>query len=194
MELELKLEKGHTIASEIELALLNKGEILFIEDVEDGSMKELILKLRYLDIKGFKTIKIFIHSYGGSVDSLNAIINIVDDLKKKGVVVETHVMGVAFSAGSALSVLGTPGKRFCKKLSTFMFHPASYGLDSDYSGNQEAAAKFFSQSNTDLKNMLASNIKFPTEKHKKDFIKNMDKGLWLKAEDALKMGVVDEIN
>lgn len=194
MELELKVEKGHNITSEIELALLNKGEILFIEDVEDGSMKDLILKLRYLELKEFKIIKIFIHSYGGSVDSLNAIINIVNDLKKKGIVIETHVMGVAFSAGSALSVLGTPGKRFCKPLSTFMFHPASYGLDTDYSGNQEAAAKFFSQSNKDLKDMLASNIKFPSDKHKKEFIKKMDSGLWLKAEDALKLGVVDEIN
>ena len=191
--MELKLEKGNSITTEIELALLNKGEILFIEDVEDSSMKDLILKLRYLELKDFKTIKIFIHSYGGSVDSLNAIINIVDDLKQKGIVIETHVMGVAFSAGSALSVLGTPGKRFCKKLSTFMFHPASYGLDSDYSGNQEAAAAFFSQANEDLKNMLASNIKFPNDKQKKKFIKDMDKGLWLKADEALKLGVVDEI-
>lgn len=182
------------IVEELELEEFEKlGHIYFINDVTDESAKELILKMKKLERLDKKEIKVFIHSYGGSLDSLFAIVDEFDRLKKKGIIIKTHVMGIAFSAGSALSVLGTKGYRSCGKSSNFMFHPASYALDADYSGNQAEITKFFDKCNANMSSTIANAIGFSNEKEKKKFLARMDKGVWLFADEALKMGVVDVI-
>ena len=59
-------------------------------------------------IETFKdpVIHIYINSCGGNAYELFGLLSVLDIAKSKGISIHTHVIGVAYSAGSILAVYG----------------------------------------------------------------------------------------
>lgn len=60
-----------------------------------------------IDMKNRKPITIQINSYGGTVYDCYALISVIERMKDRGYVINTHVMGVAMSCGFLLAIVGT---------------------------------------------------------------------------------------
>ena len=119
---------------------VNNGEAEFLEEllktIEESSgviyvneFSELASKQFYTDfnkaIKGRQTlIPILIDSYGGAVDSL---LFMMDLIESSPVPVATFAMGKAMSCGSILLTCGTDGMRFIAPSARVMIHNVSAG-------------------------------------------------------------------
>lgn len=173
---------------------LDKNRIYLWGDVNEDSAGFVIAQLHYLaETKNQKHINLIIHSCGGDIDGLNAIVDEIQVLQTLGVVISTVVFGNAYSAAAAILSLGTKGYRYARPNAAIMLHPASYGMGEDYSGNQEKLAAFFKKKNELLHRIVAKAIGSDEPKKYKKFLSDIDKGLWLTATEAVKYGIVDSI-
>jgi ATP-dependent protease ClpP protease subunit len=68
------------------------------------------------------TIKFYIDSNGGYTRYLFNLLAIIEDAKKKGIVIETYVFGYAYSCGSLLAASGTKGSRYISYLAEHLCH------------------------------------------------------------------------
>jgi len=173
------------------------NKIYFYEDINQTSIFKLNKVIREMNYKliatspekympGAKTddhIELYIHSYGGSVLSAFAALDLIE---KNTIPIWTIVEGGAASAGTLLSLAGK--KRLITKRSYMLIHQLSsvhWGKFEELKDDMENSEnlmiqikKFYKEytkiSNSDLENIL---------KH----------DLWLDAEKCLKWGMVDEI-
>ena len=67
-------------------------------------------------------IRLFIDSPGGFVSSLMGLLYALDLAKRRGIIVETHVLGDACSAASILAASGTKGHRYISEFGTHLVH------------------------------------------------------------------------
>ena len=67
-------------------------------------------------------VTIEINSPGGNITSLYSMIDIIDSMKKNGIIIKTVTEGLAASCGSMLAALGSPGYRTMTKNSYVMIH------------------------------------------------------------------------
>jgi ATP-dependent Clp protease protease subunit len=75
-----------------------------------------------------KEIFIYIDSFGGAVDSLSVITELVENSIKP---IATVCLGKAMSAGGILACLGSPGRRWVGQNSRIMMHRLSSFVDGD---------------------------------------------------------------
>ena len=129
-------------------------------------------------------INVILNSPGGDLYEMFAIIDYIKSLKVK---VNVIVRGQAMSAGAMILACAT-GSRICSKHSTIMLHEASigqYGKSSDI----QASAKQYKKMEDDCLALLA-------ESTKKDidwWRENTRKDLFLSADEALELGIIDLI-
>ena len=72
-------------------------------------------------------IKFYIDSNGGYTRYLFNLLAIIEDAKKNGITIETHVYGYAYSCGSLLACSGTVGHRFVSYLAEHCLHLGQTG-------------------------------------------------------------------
>ena len=70
-------------------------------------------------------IDLYINSGGGYAHLLYHLVELLEIAKGRGVVVRTIVPDVAFSAGSMLAVVGTPGERYIGRGAEHLVHYGS---------------------------------------------------------------------
>ncbi|EXJ56684.1 Clp protease [Cladophialophora yegresii CBS 114405] len=134
----------------------------------------------------------YINSPGGSV---TAGLSIYDCMQYIVPEVSTLVLGQAASMGSLLLAGGAPGKRYCLPHSSVMLHQPSgghYGTAADIAIHAKEILRVRTQLNRIYERHLT-----PTNRDKKmtveDIEKMMERDYFLSAEEALELGVVDEI-
>ena len=88
-----------------------------------------------------KKIELMIDSLGGSVERAYAVVNLLKNIEKKGVIVETVVTGRAYSAASLIASAGTKGYRYLGENAGVMIHTASFQPDFDNSKVSEDEKK-----------------------------------------------------
>lgn len=88
-----------------------------------------------------KKIELMIDSLGGSVERAYAVVNLLKNIEKKGVIVETVVTGRAYSAASLIASAGTKGYRYLGENAGIMIHTASFPKDFDSSKISEDEQK-----------------------------------------------------
>jgi len=143
----------------------------------------------YLSDQDVKSILIYIDSFGGEVDALASMFEIVDSSPKP---VYTCAIGKAFSAGGMFAALGTPGNRYIAPNSRLMFHRISL-MELEITGERamSLAKELLRMNDHWLKKVIAkSNLDW------KEFndILNSKGGEWyLNAKEAVKYGFVDHI-
>lgn len=130
-----------------------------------------------------KPIKIYINSNGGSLDS---ILHICDLIRLSKTPIITIGQANCYSAGGLLLMAGHI--RYCYKYTTFLLHSGSFGV----SGNLDSVKDtmdFVSEVEGDVKDFVLTNTKIEPELYDKNYRKQW----FLRSEDMLKYGIVDEI-
>jgi ATP-dependent protease ClpP protease subunit len=133
-------------------------------------------------------IPVYIDSYGGNVDALAKMIGTMDEVPNRFV---TVCLGKAISAGAIL--LSHGDIRFCDKYSRVMVHNLStvnFGdVHSLQAGSDEAA-----RMNRVFMGLLAKNCRLSYDELQTMLKNSTDsKELWLDAEAALKLGIIDKV-
>ncbi len=116
----------------IEQVILKNNFILIHDVVDDQMANEVRLKTQLLAAAMKKTGKVkpvhfLVNSPGGSIVSMNAILDAMDRLKNtkidgQNIVVATYCDGMAASAASVILANGTPGCRYISPRSEVMIH------------------------------------------------------------------------
>ena len=166
------------------------------DDVDNSSMGQLcwslIFQLQEDDKREEKDkkfirepIKLYINSYGGSVYDMWALIDVILNSKTP---IYTYCTGYAMSAAFKIFLAGH--KRFATKHATFMYHQMSCRRQGKYQDlvedreQMDYLQKTIEKYVLERTNLTQSDIDNIREK-KKDF--------YIHSEDALKLGIVDEI-
>lgn len=165
-----------------------KSKIIFMfEDFTDTScqriVKEIIEKVNSGNDE--QKVRIFLNSRGGLVVGLISIIDTINMIQNE---VEITCIGQAASCGAILLSNGTKGKRFISKNSRVLLHQlssGSYGHVKDI----EIDSKELNRLNETIIKILSKNTGQSINKLKND----MNRDLWLNAEEAVRYGLADKI-
>ena len=154
----------------------------FDEDVTPKSIRDALSEMGAV-----KNLDIHINSYGGSCVAGNAIINILDNYRKKnGTFLNVYIEGIAASMGSGIASVGD--KVYMAANSLFMVHRPlcmAYGNADDFEKTIEVLEKTedgliqnymrrFKGTEDELRGLLADET-------------------WLSADEAKEWGFVDEV-
>jgi len=161
---------------------LAQDRIIFIDDdITDELANGVISQLMYLDSLNNNEITIYINSYGGCVyDGLG----IVDAMRRMKSPIKTICIGKAMSMAAIILMCGN--KRQATKLSTIMLHEASSwvrGRFSDITMEYKELERLVGVMNTIVKEH--STVENPEILLEKD--------IYLTAEQALELTIIDEI-
>jgi ATP-dependent Clp protease protease subunit len=183
-----------------QLPLPKKRDLFFIKQVDQASIGELTQKIieinqddehlkKVYSIYGLKyepePIKVYIDSYGGYVYQCFGLLSVIE---RSQTPIHTIVTGCAMSCGFMILICGH--KRFAHKLSTPLYHQVSsgaFGTAKDLEEKLEETKR--------LQKQLESIVREKTEISKKTLkeIFVTKKDWFMSAEEALELGVVDEI-
>ena len=135
-------------------------------------------------------VQILISTYGGSILELFAIYDIMREIQAGDYEVHTHGLGKVMSAGVLLLAAGTKGKRKIGKNCRVMMHYVVAGCEGSY---------------VSLQNEM-DEIKYLQEQYKKCLVEETNismrslnkylksgKNIYLSAEQAVELGIADEI-
>lgn len=172
-----------------QVSALNR-EIL-IEDVDEDSASAVELIIRFwndcdkdIPVEERKPIKVYINSYGGVISGGLAII---DSITMSKTPVYTIVIGAAYSMGLEIAITGH--KRFCYKNATYVFHEGSISSMSMDANKFKNFADFYKRQLQKNKANLLSHTNITEEWYKE----HQNDDVWIFAEEALELGLVDVI-
>ena len=171
-------------------------DLILGENVTSCSVKDIIksiMDINYDDdikCKEFsnferKPISLYINTYGGSVYDGFGLINII---KASTTPIYTYVVGEAMSMG--LPILVSGARRFAYKYSTIMYHEMST-LMWDKLESIKQDLKEGERLQVILDSIILNNTQILKEKL--DNIKERKIDWYISAEEALKLGIIDEI-
>jgi ATP-dependent Clp protease protease subunit len=166
---------------------LLKERIIFITGpIEDYMANLIVAQLLFLEAEDpKKDIFLYINSPGGSVTAGLSIIDTMHHIKPP---VATVCVGMAASMGSMILSQGAKGKRFVLPNAEVMIHQPSggaYGQASDI----DITAKHILKTRDRLNKMLAKATGQKLTKIEQD----VDRDMFMDAEEAKVYGIVDEI-
>lgn len=157
-------------------------------DVSENSISTVISQLLYLaEIDNVKPIQLIISTYGGSVDEMFALYDVIKCLPCP---VHTIALGKVMSAGVLLFAAGTKGHRHVGKNSRFMMHRivgGSYGSVLENDANN-SAMKY-------QQNLMNKRLREESNLTLKQIKKIMGLGFdhYLSPEEILKYGLGDKL-
>jgi len=118
----IKLAASDTTYSQLEINLTNSIVKIFVNDFTQSSAKLFYESFNNALTTGQKIIPVIIDSYGGSVD---ALVTMMEMIKSSPLPVATIAVGKAMSCGSFLLSCGTEGMRYIAPNSRVMIHHIS---------------------------------------------------------------------
>ncbi|CAG7956756.1 unnamed protein product [Penicillium nalgiovense] len=158
--------------------------------VDDTLSASIVAQLLFLEADNpAKPIHLYINSPGGSV---TAGLAIYDTMTYIASPVSTICVGQAASMGSLLLAGGEAGKRYCLPHSSIMVHQPSggyFGQASDIAIHAKEILRVRTQLNEIYQRHLTSKNKLSLD----DIEKLMERDYFMGANEALELGVVDEI-
>ncbi|KAL7269098.1 hypothetical protein RUND412_008254 [Rhizina undulata] len=168
--------------------LLKERIVCLNGPVHDGLSAVIVAQLLFLEAENpEKPINLYINSPGGSVTAGLAIYDTMNYIQAP---VSTICIGQAASMGSLLLCGGTKGKRYALPHSSIMVHQPSGG----YTGQASDIAIHAKEILRVRERLNMIYQKHLTKPHTLDQIeKIMERDLFMGAEEALEMGLIDEI-
>ena len=174
----------------------NKRLFCLSDDIDNESIGNMCFNLLQLiqedDEKDKKEknytrepIKIYVNSFGGSVYDMWALIDIMINSKSP---IYTYCTGYAMSAAFNIFLAGH--KRFATKHSTFLYHQLSFWKEGKYQDMVENQAEM-----NYLQNEIEIYVKNRTKISNKKLLEVKNKKLdwYIHCDEALKLGIVNEI-
>ena len=154
--------------------------------IEENIANIITAQLLFLESVDSKNdILLYINSSGGSV---YAGLGIYDTMQYVSPNVATICTGMAASMAAILLDGGTKNKRSALKHSRIMIHQPSGGMQGQ-STDMEITLKQMQELRKDLYNILANH----TGKSFHEIQKDSDRDKWMRADEAKKYGIIDEI-
>ena len=155
-------------------------------EIEENIANIITAQLLFLESVDSKNdILLYINSAGGSV---YAGLGIYDTMQYVSPNVATICTGMAASMAAILLAGGTKNKRSALKHSRVMIHQPSGGMQGQ-STDMEITLKQMQELRKDLYNILANH----TGKSFHEIQKDSDRDKWMRADEAKKYGIIDEI-
>lgn len=166
--------------------LLKENVIFLVGQVEDHMANLIVAQLLFLESENpDKDISLYINSPGGSVTAGMAIYDTMQFIKPD---VSTMCIGQAASMGALLLTAGAKGKRFCLPNSRMMIHQPLGGFQGQAS-DIEIHAREILEMKRRLNDIMAYHTGQPLEVVEKD----TDRDNFMKADDAVSYGLVDNV-
>jgi ATP-dependent Clp protease protease subunit len=182
IETEGRVERAYDIYSR-----LLKDRIIFLgTDVNEHTANLIVAQLLFLaneDSK--KDISFYINSPGGSVYDALAVYDTMQYVKPD---IQTVGIGIQASAAAFLLSSGTKGKRSLLENASVMIHQPSSGTRGKVT-DQEIDLREALRVKKLLEQIMAKN----TGQEIKTIHKDMERDLWMTAQDAKKYGLIDKI-
>ena len=175
---------------------INLRTIGLFSDILEEPVAELVHALMYMnetnkdkEEEDKEPIEFYLSTYGGSADDMFALYDIMKNIQKT---TEIHTVGVGkvMSAGVPLLACGTKGKRRIAKNCRIMIHSVSAGNQGNIHdlmnelGAVEELQKMYI-------NCLVAETKMTKSQLKKMLKRKVN--VYLSAEQAIKLGIADEI-
>lgn len=176
---------------------LERALIFLDVEIDDDALAAVRMGLNLL---AGRTVTIILNSPGGDIF---AGMGIVDAMKAHDAPVNIHVNGTA--ASMACIILQAANYRTASPNSVIMHHVGSMGITSDHFTNVKKLVSFTDKYNERMNKMMLDRI---NEKRAKDFAKGDAESKprsmawfkerdmvdqWMTAEEALDLGLIDEI-
>lgn len=164
--------------SPVEAELLKHRGIVIGTDINGYATQRVVRALLLLDAQDSnRPIDLYVRTEGGWVDDAFSIIDVMESLKSP---VNTHAIGGTHSSGAMILAAGT-GVRYAYPYSSIMFHGGLYEDDGHYGEN--------AIDNDRLVAFWERHAHLPS-----DWLHNDgEKSCFIGPEEALKLGIVDEI-
>jgi ATP-dependent Clp endopeptidase proteolytic subunit ClpP len=172
------------------IGMIKRHSFLWVTDFDVKASEEFYKN--FMEMESDPTVQmipVYINSYGGNVYSLTSIRDLIKSSSKP---VATICVGMAMSAGAWLLCAGTKGARFASPNSRIMIHEvssASWGKNSDLQND----AKLTKELNDMLFANIAEDCGISISKLKSMIKDNNNADLYLTAQQAKKIGMIDEI-
>lgn len=168
-----------------------EDNVFFIGDFDDSLESSVIVPL-IQEIKRQREradgqIDLHINSIGGYAHLVFHLIDLVENAKREGVIVRTIVPSIAFSAGSMLSITGTPGERYIARNAEHLVH---YGSTGSVESTPTQIERYRAWKNRDFKNTIKHYEKYCDIPNLEQHL--MDDGFFVPARDAIKWGLADK--
>jgi ATP-dependent Clp endopeptidase proteolytic subunit ClpP len=164
---------------------------VYVTDFNDAAVKDFYINVKKLENDpGVIIIPIMINSYGGSVYSLLAMLDILSCTTKP---ICTVAMGKAMSCGSVLLAAGTPGYRYMGKNAHVMIHEVS-----SFAMGKTTEVKEDIKNTERLNDILLTKLgELCKKKDKKFFHKEIKKRTnldwFMEGKECKKLGLVDVV-
>jgi len=181
-------ESGRGLKSfDLPSKLFDENIIMLEHEIEDDLAAIIKMQLLYLDAKeSCKEINMYISSGGGSVYAGNGIIDVMRHIKTP---VNTICTGIAMSMGNQILAAGT-GIRKSMPNSRIMIHSIGHGTGGKIQDTriQHAEGEFLQEK---LMRDMSEYTKGKTSYE--EILKLTDRDKFLTPEEALEIGLIDEI-
>ncbi|MBO5137350.1 MAG: ATP-dependent Clp protease proteolytic subunit [Spirochaetaceae bacterium] len=166
---------------------LLKDRIIFIDgEITDMSADLIVAQILFLDSQSSdKDISLYINSPGGSVTAGLAIYDTIQSIKCD---TQTICLGQAASMAAILLASGTSGKRFALPSSRVMIHQPWGGAQGQASDIAIQAREILR-----LKKLTIDYFASHTGKNPETVATDMERDLYMSAQEALDYGIVDRI-
>lgn len=165
----------------------NKGRVILLcSEINDEAAMMVVDGLLQLQSEDpLKDITMVINSPGGDISAMFAITDMMDMISCD---IRTVVLGMAASAASFIAACGTPGKRFISKNSKIMVHSVSGGAFGVIHDINIAVDEIKS-----LQDQMIEEYVNRTKIDREELKNLLERDRYLKPDDAIKMGLVDNI-
>lgn len=174
----------------------SSGTVHINGELDDSILTDIIPALDDLMLTSvtlsdsIKVLRFRITSHGGNVEILFALLDQIEELRRLGFRIETHIRGYADSCASLLAAFGDKGYRTCGPYSASVVHHFSgYSyvstaseIDRVYANNKRLSAK--------LKKLYLSNSKMKEKEYDEMIASDFCE---LDAKELLKKGLIDTI-
>lgn len=177
---DISEQKGADVVAAL-LYLENSSHALSNTDPKDPESEQIIVA---------RSIAMMISTHGGTASDMFSILDIMDMVKERTCDIETFGIGKVMSAGVPILAAGTKGKRKVGRNCRIMLHNVMAGSHGTIFSmeNELEEIKWIQERYIET---LANYTKLTPSKIKK--LLKSQKDVYISAEEAIKMGIADEI-
>ena len=164
--------------------------LLYLENTSHTSMLEDPTDPESLPVVVARSIAMMVSTHGGVASDMFSILDIMDMVKQRTCDIETFGIGKVMSAGVPILAAGTKGKRKVGRNCRIMLHNVMAGSHGTIFSmeNELEEIKWVQERYIET---LANYTKLTPSKIKK--LLKTQKDVYISAEEAIKMGIADEI-
>lgn len=173
-------QKGADVVAAL-LYLESNSHTVIQEDPANPESKDIVVA---------RSISMIISTHGGIASDMFSILDIMDLIKQRTCDVETFGLGKVMSAGVPILAAGTPGRRKVGRNCRIMLHNVMAGTGGTIFSMENELDEIRWVQDRYIET-LASYTKLTPSKIKK--LLKTQKDVYISAEEAIKMGIADEI-